>query len=138
MLLFLVLFYFYYYYIIIIITFFSPYILRYRVNIWYLIVLYFLFHGLHFATTFRVLKPGLCFHTTPFNYGAKWVRDVYPACRCHQSNIMPDSIFIVNIAQYVTCLFVFRFILFYVYMKGWYSGLLLFVETGCSVLSLLH
>ena len=28
------------------------------------------------------------------------------------------------------------FVLFYVCIKGWYSGLLLFVETGCSVLSL--
>ena len=28
------------------------------------------------------------------------------------------------------------FVLFYVCIKGWYSGLLLFVETGCSVLTL--
>ena len=102
------------------------------------IVLYFLFHGLHFATTFRVLKPVFCFHMTSFNYGAKRVRDVDPAFRCHQSNIIPDSIFNVNIAQCVTCLCVFRFVLFYVYIKGWYSGLLLFVETGYSVISLLH
>ena len=54
---------------------------------------------------------------TPFNYGAKGVRDVDPACRCHQSNIKPDSIFSVSIAQCVTCLFVF-FVLFYVYIKG--------------------
>ena len=60
-------------------------------------------HGLHFATTLRVLKPVLCFHMTSFNYGAKGVRDVDPTCRCHQSNIMPDSIFSVNIAQCVTC-----------------------------------
>ena len=40
---------------------------------------------------------------TSFNYGAKGVRDVDPTCRCHQSNIMPDSIFSVNIAQCVTC-----------------------------------
>ena len=49
-----------------------------------------------------VLKPVLCFHMTSFNYGAKGVRDVDPTCRCHQSNIMPDSIFSVNIAQCVT------------------------------------
>ena len=60
---------------------------------------------------------------TPFNYGAKGVRDVDPACRCHQSNIKPDSIFSVSITQCVTCLFVF-FVLFYVYIKGSYSGLL--------------
>ena len=75
---------------------------------------------------------------TSFNYGAKGVRDVDPAFRCHQSNIMPDSIFSFNIAQWVTCLFVFSFALFYVCIKGWYSRLLLFVETGYSVLSLLH
>ena len=37
------------------------------------------------------------------------VRGVDPACRCHQSNIMPDSFFSVNIPQWVTCLF---FVLF--------------------------
>ena len=103
-----------------------------------MIVLYFLFHGLHFATTLRVLKPVLCFHMTSFTYGAKGVRDVDPASRCHQSNIIPNSIFSVNIAECVTCLFVFCFVLFYVRIKGWYSGLLLFVVTGCSVLSLFY
>ena len=72
-----------------------------------MILLYFLFRGLHFATTLRVLKPVLCFHMTSFNYGAKEVRDVDPACRCHRGNIMPDSIFSVNIAQCLTCFFVF-------------------------------
>ena len=48
------------------------------------------------------LKPVLCFHMTSFNYGAKGVRDVEPTCRCHQSNIMPGSIFSVNITQCVT------------------------------------
>ena len=38
-----------------------------------------------------------------YTCGAKGVRDVDPTCRCHQSNIMPDSIFSVNIAQCVTC-----------------------------------
>ena len=69
---------------------------------------------------------------TPFNYGAKGIRDVGTACRSHQSNIMPHSIFSINIAQCVTCLIVVCFVLFYVHIKGWYSGLLLFVETGCS------
>ena len=53
----------------------------------------------------------LCFHMTSFNYGAKGVRDVDHACRCHLSNIMPDSIFSVNIAWCVTCLLLF--VLFY-------------------------
>ena len=66
-----------------------------------------------------MLKSVLCFHMA-FIYGTKGegVRDVDPACRCHQSNVMPDSIFNVNIAQCVTCLCVFRFVLFYVYIKG--------------------
>ena len=68
---------------------------------WHLIVWYFPFHGLHFVTTLRVLKPVLCFHMASFNYGAKGVRDVDPTCRCHQSNIIPDSIFSVNIAHCV-------------------------------------
>ena len=40
---------------------------------------------------------------TSFNYGAKGVSDVDPTCRCHQSNIMPDSILSVNIAWCVVC-----------------------------------
>ena len=66
---------------------------------WHLIVWYFLFHGLHSETTFRELRSVLCFHMTSFDYGAKRARDVDPTCICHQSNIMPDSIFSVNIAQ---------------------------------------
>ena len=79
-------------------------------------VLYFLFHGLQFVITLRVLKPVLCFHMTSFNYGAKGVRDVDPAC--HRSNITHDSTFSVSIAQFVACLFVFCFVLLYVYIKG--------------------
>ena len=30
---------------------------------------------------------------TSFNYGGKKARDVGLTCRCHLSNIMPDSIF---------------------------------------------
>ena len=32
-----------------------------------------------------------------FSYGAKGVRDIDPTCRCHQSNIIPGSIFSVKI-----------------------------------------
>ena len=63
-----------------------------------------------------MLKLVLCFHMTSFNYGAKGVRHVDPACRCHQSNIMPDSIFSVNIAQCVTCLFVCLFFVLFCFM----------------------
>ena len=59
-----------------------------------------------------MLKPVLCFHIISFNDGAKGVRDVDPACRCHQRNIMPDGIFSVNIARCVTCLVVFYFVFF--------------------------
>ena len=56
-----------------------------------------------------MLTSVLCFHMTSFNYGAKGVRDVDHACKCHQSNIIPDSIFSVNIARCVTCLLAFFF-----------------------------
>ena len=55
---------------------------------WPLIVWYFPCHGLHFATTLRVLKSVLCFHMTSFNYGAKGLRatsllvDVIKAILC--------------------------------------------------------
>ena len=62
--------------------------------------------------------PVLCFHMISFNYGARVLRDVDPACRCNQSNIMLDSIFSVNIAQCVTFLFFFCFVLVYVCIKG--------------------
>ena len=106
---------------------------RYHTS-WYRVSEYFHFHWLHCATTLTVFTPVLCFHMASFNYGTKGVRDVDPACRCFQSNIMPDSIFSVNIAQSVTCFFVFCFMC----VKEWYSGLLLFAEIGCLVLSLLH
>ena len=71
---------------------------------WHLIVFYLFFMGFM-----------LCFHRTSFGYGVKRVRDVGPTCRCHQSNIMPDSIFSVNIAPCISygqmCLFVFCFVL---------------------------
>ena len=61
------------------------------------------FHRFHSVTTLTVLKPVLCFHKTSFSYGAFWVRDVDPTCRCHQSNVIPNSIFSVNIAHCLTC-----------------------------------
>ena len=107
-------YYYYFYFVCFFVTYCDIFCVIYVTwcDIIYLIVLFFLFHGLHFVTTLRVLKPVLCFHMTSFNYGAKGARDVDPACGCHQSNIMPDSIFSLNIAQCVTCLFVFCFVLF--------------------------
>ena len=72
---------------------------------WNFIILYFLFHGLHLATTLRVLNPVLCLHMTLFNQGAKaGVRDEDHTCRYHQSNIMRDSILSVIVCIYV-CVF---------------------------------
>ena len=68
-----------------------------------MIFLYFVFHVSHIATTLMVLKPALCLHMTLFNVGAIGVRDVDPACRCHRNSIIPDNIFIVNIAQCINC-----------------------------------
>ena len=77
--------------------------LRYLRQFVLAIVLCFVFHGLHFSTSLMMLKPVLCFHMTSLNYGSKGVRDVNATCICHKSNIMPDSILIINIAQCVTC-----------------------------------
>ena len=45
------------------------------------------------GTTMTMLTPVLCYYMTSFNYGGKKARDVGLTCRCHLSNIMPDSIF---------------------------------------------
>ena len=45
------------------------------------------------AIAIMALKPVSCYYMTSFNYGGKEARDVGLTCRCHLSNIMPDSIF---------------------------------------------
>ena len=40
-----------------------------------------------------MLTPVSCYYMISFNYGGKKARDVGLTCRCHLSNIMPDSIF---------------------------------------------
>ena len=49
---------------------------------------------------------------TSFNYGGKKARDVGLTCRCHLSNIMPDSIFYDSMGwgmtRFVLFCFVFR------------------------------
>ena len=39
------------------------------------------------------LTPVSYYYMISFNYGGKEARDVGLTCRCHMSNIMPDSIF---------------------------------------------
>ena len=51
------------------------------------------FSKLSSATAIMVLTPVSCYYMTSFNYGGKKARDVGLTCRCHLSNIMPDSIF---------------------------------------------
>ena len=51
------------------------------------------FSELSLATAIMVLTPVSCYYMSSFNYGGKRTRDVGLTCRCHLSNIMPDSIF---------------------------------------------
>ena len=46
---------------------------------------------LSLATAIMALTPFSCYYVT-LNYGGKKARDVGLTCRCHLSNIMPDSI----------------------------------------------
>ena len=70
---------------------------------WHLIVFCFLLHGLNFVITLIVLEFELSFHMILFHYGIKGVRDIDRTCRCHQSIIMPDNVFSVNITQCINC-----------------------------------
>ena len=51
------------------------------------------FSKLSLATAIMALTSVSYYYMTSFNYGGKEARDVRLACRCHLSNIMPDSIF---------------------------------------------
>ena len=51
------------------------------------------FSKLSLATAIMALTPVSCYYMTSFNYGGKEARDVGVTCRCHLSNITPDSIF---------------------------------------------
>ena len=48
---------------------------------------------------------------TSFNYGGKEARDVGLTCRCHLSNIMPDSIFYGSIGWEIILFYFILFIL---------------------------
>ena len=63
------------------------------------------FSKLSLATTMMALTPVSCYYMTSFNYGGKKARDVGLTCRCHLSNIMPDSIFYDNMGWGLTCPF---------------------------------
>ena len=70
---------------------------------WHLIVLHFLLCVLNFVITLKILKLVSSFHMTLFHYGAKGAMGIDCTCRCHQSNIMSDNIFSVNITQCIIC-----------------------------------
>ena len=55
-----------------------------------------------------MLRLVSCYYMTSFNYGGKKARDVSPTCRCHLSNIMPDSIFYDSMAWWMTQIFFLR------------------------------
>ena len=47
---------------------------------------------LSLVTAIMVLTLVSCYYMTSFNYGGKKARDVDVTCKCHLSNIIPDSI----------------------------------------------
>ena len=59
---------------------------------------------LSLATAITTLTPVSCYYMT-FNYAGKRARDVGLICRCHLSNIKPDSIFYDSMGWGITCLF---------------------------------
>ena len=63
------------------------------------------FSKLSLATAIMALTPVSCYYMTSFNYGGKETRDVGLTCRCHLSNIMPDSIFYDSMGWGITCPF---------------------------------
>ena len=68
------------------------------------------------ATAIMALTPVLCYYMTSFNYGGKEARDVGLTCRCHLSNIMPDSIFYDSMGWGIT--FLFFVVLLFCFFKG--------------------
>ena len=89
----------------------------------------FVFPESSLATTIMVLTPVSCYYITPFNYGGKKARDVDLTCRCHLSNIMPDSIFYDSMGWGMT-----QFVCFF--FLGVVLAVFLSVEEMDSVLSL--
>ena len=77
---------------------------------------------------------------TSFNYGGKKARDVGLTCRCHLSNIMPDSIFCDSMGWGMTQLLLLLLLLFFVVVVVVFLGVevavFLSIEEMDSVLSL--
>ena len=65
------------------------------------------FSKLSLATTIMEVALVSYYYMTSFNYGGKKARDVGLTCRCHLSNIMPDSIFYDSMGWRITCVSVF-------------------------------
>ena len=66
------------------------------------------------ATTIMMLTPPSCYHMTSFNYGGKKARDEGLTYRCHQSNVIPDSIFFDSLGWGMIRGFFYLFV-----FKGW-------------------
>ena len=63
------------------------------------------FSKLSLATAIMALMPLSYYSMTSFNYGGKKARDIDLTCRCHLSNIMPDTIFYNSMGWGITCVF---------------------------------
>ena len=63
------------------------------------------FSKLSLATAIMALMPVSYYSMTSFNYGGKKARDIDLTCRCHLSNIMPDTIFYNSMGWGITCVF---------------------------------
>ena len=82
---------------------------------------FFLFFELLIVAT--MLMTASCSCMTSFNHGDKKTRDIGLICRCHLSNIKPDSLFYGSMFQWMTCpflllLFVVLFVFLLVFIQG--------------------
>ena len=62
---------------------------------------------LSLATAIMALTPVSCYYMTSFNYRGNVARNVGLTCRCHLSNIMPNSIFYDSMGWGITFFFFF-------------------------------
>ena len=68
------------------------------------------FSKLSLATAIMVLTPVSSCYMASFNYSGNKARGVGLTCRCHLSNIMPDSVFYDSMGWGITCPFFLRVI----------------------------
>ena len=66
------------------------------------------FSKLSLATAIMVLTPVSSCYMASFNYSGNKARGVGLTCRCHLSNIMPDSVFYDSMGWGITCPFFFE------------------------------